>query len=389
MAKTLRELEREFADASEKARETFDVLNGKAGRGGLERDYNLAVKKNDREKIAKLKPMYDKAVAAYKAAQEAKDAARKELKSFKEEESKAKEKEVKDKVVKNTYDKALENLTVAESKISGYKGEENYITAYRAAEAAKKVADTAGVAVPALPPQKVTVPKVEEKKPEGKKETPEQMAATYSQFLDTLADPKNKQLLIDVQNDLIKKFNWKGKADGQWSTSFQDALRKVEETRLGLPTLLRTDIREFILKPTISTKGIVAGAGAGGPKTTVDTTKSIERMTQADIDAMINKNAQDLLGREITAEDKAADWYKTLNSGIKKMIESGTTYKTVATTRDGSSTGTRTITPGYSPEKAGQLIESTLRTADPESLARKERIDFVSWMFQNLGGRNG
>jgi hypothetical protein len=112
-------------------------------------------------------------------------------------------------------------------------------------------------------------------------------------------------------------------------------------------------------------------------------------MTQADIDAMINKSAQELLGREIVAEDKAADWYKTLNAGIKKMIESGTTYKTVSTTRDGSTSASRVITPGYSTEKAGQLIEKTLKTADPESLARKERIDFVSWMFQNLGGRNG
>ena len=388
MAKTLRELEKELADASEKARETFDVLNGTAGRGGLERDYNLAVKKGNKEQIAKLKPLYDKAVAAYRDAQNAKDAARRELNAFREEESKAKEKAIKDKVVKNSYDKALEDLTAAESKVSGYKGEENYIKAYQAAQAAKKAADDAGVAVPALPAQKITVPKVEEKKKEVKQETPEQATATYSQFLDTLADPKNKKLLVDVQKDLIKNFGWKGSADGNWSSSFQDALRRVEETRIGLPTSLRSDIRAFILKPTISTKDIVSG-GAGGPKTTVDTTKSIERMTQADIDAMINKNAQDLLGREITAEDKAADWYKTLNSGIKKMIESGTTYKTVATTRDGSSTGTRTITPGYSPEKAGQLIESTLRTADPESLARKERIDFVSWMFQNLGGRNG
>ena len=392
MADTLEQVRKKYDDVVRRTEEAYNkIYKTRTGRENLTLEGRLALAKrgDDKALANRLQAEFDTAQREYKKLQEEKNSLAKDLKAAEAEDKTAKEREIKSKSIRNAYNKALDNLRTAENNIGYYNGEAKYVEAYRAAEAAAKAAADAGVSVPALPPQKITVPKAEQKPKDVTDKATEETPATYSQFLDTLADPKNKKLLIDVQKDLIKNFGWKGTADGQWSASFQTALQKVEETRGALPTALRTDIRSFILKPTISTKDIVVGGGAGGPKTTTDVTKSIEKMTQADIDAMINKSAQDILGREIVAEDKTADWYKTLNAGIKKMIESGTTYKTTMTTRDGSSTGTRTITPGYSPEKAGQLIESTLKTADPESLARKERIDFVSWMFQNLGGRNG
>jgi hypothetical protein len=46
-------------------------------------------------------------------------------------------------------------------------------------------------------------------------------------------------------------------------------------------------------------------------------------------------------------------------------------------------------TPGFSKEQLAATAEKTIRQATPEDVARKERVDFTSWMFNTLGGRNG
>jgi hypothetical protein len=128
-----------------------------------------------------------------------------------------------------------------------------------------------------------------------------------------------------------------------------------------------------------------ATGGTGGTSTSIS--KSVEKMTQADIDSLINDSAQNILGREITMADKDASWYKSLNKAIQEMVDSGSVTKQTVT-KSGTATSYSTVTtPGYSREKATQLIESRLKSADPESLARKERVDFISWLNQNLGGR--
>jgi hypothetical protein len=68
------------------------------------------------------------------------------------------------------------------------------------------------------------------------------------------------------------------------------------------------------------------------------------------------------------------------------MAKEGTVTK-----YSGGGTGMQSnvTTPGYTPEKAAQTIESGLKQAAPTDLARKERVDFTSWMFQQLGGSNG
>lgn len=394
MADTLEQLRDQLRKVTEQTRKAYDAIHGygsgrglKGAGGNLEAKYTIA-KRDNSKYLPEIEAAYLAAQAEYKKFQEQKNKLTGQIKKLEAEEKKTKETEAKNKGIKNAYDKALAALKDAAVGIEFYGGEAKYKDAYKAAQAAKEAAEKAGLKVAELPKPIIAVPAP---KPGattgGTQENAQQQAATYSEFLDTLADPKNKKLLIEVQKDLIKNFGWKGQADGQWTTSFQSALQSVEQTRVGLPTSLRSDIRTFITKPTISTKGVIGGTGGTGG-TTTDVNRYVEKMTQADIDAMINTSAQSILGRELTMEDKGANWYKDLNSAIQKMIDAGTlTKRTTTTSGSGSSTSSTVSTPSYSTQKANQLIESTLKTADPQSLQRKERVDFMSWMLSNLGGR--
>lgn len=205
-------------------------------------------------------------------------------------------------------------------------------------------------------------------------------------LINTLADPKNKKLLIQAQKDLAKNFGYKGPTNGTWSFAFQEAVGKAEAQLNLLPEILRTkDLRAFIANPGVEgTAGGGAGGaggGAGGGSTTV---KTVTKITDAEIEEMVNKSALNLLGREINAEDKTANWYKSLAKAVKDMAKEGSVTK-----YSGGTNSVNVTTPGYTTEKAVQTIESGLKKAAPVDLARKERVDFTSWMFQQLGGSNG
>lgn len=202
---------------------------------------------------------------------------------------------------------------------------------------------------------------------------------TATDLINTLADPKNKKLLIAAQNDLKKNFGYKGPTDGTWSIAFQNAVGDASATLQSLPASLQTkDLRAFIANPGVQ---VTSAAAAGGP--TSKTQKSITNLTDAEIEDMVNKSALSLLGREINDADKTAAWYKSLAKTIKTMAKEGTITKT---NKSGTNT-TYETTPGYTPEKATQTIEAGLKQAAPVDLARKERVDFTSWMFDKLGGK--
>jgi len=203
---------------------------------------------------------------------------------------------------------------------------------------------------------------------------------TATDLINTLADPKNKKLLIAAQNDLKKNFGYKGPTDGTWSIAFQNAVGDAAATLQSLPASLQIkDLRAFIASPGVQ----VTSAAAGGP--TSKTQKSITNLTDAEIQDMVNKSALSLLGREISDVDKTTAWYKSLTNTIKTMAKEGTITKT---NKSGTNT-TYETTPGYTAEKATQAIETGLKQAAPVDLARKERVDFTSWMFKQLGGSNG
>lgn len=391
MADTVEQLRSKLDEASRKAKAAYRAIHFSESfnKSSLEQQYNFA-KQNNTKDLQQIEQKYIKAQEEYAKLQKTVDDLNSQIKAAEKAATESKAKTKSQDAAKAAYSKALKDLSDAEKFINTYGGDKKYTDAYNAAKNAFDAASKAGVmGLQVLPQQKIPV--LDLKKDTtgtGKDQKQQQTPATYTEFLDILADPKNKQQLIDVQKNLIKNFGWNGKADGQWTVSFQNALQNIEQARIGLPKSLQSDLRSFIVKPTISIQGIIGKGGAGGgTTTTTDVTKSVEKMTQADIDALINKNAQDILGRELTAQDKASGWYKNLNDGIQKMINEGTTYKDVTTRGAAGSTTSRVITPGFTQEKAGQMIQSTLKTADPESLARKERVDFMSWMFNNLGGR--
>ena len=401
MAKTLKELEAEFESVTKLTKEAYDdIYSRSSGRGfkgagsSLDEKYKIAVRdyRNNPDKINKeildaLKPEWEKRQGAYKKYQEQKNSLQKELKAAQKEADKTKKKEAGQKLAISGYQKALDKLNDAELELGTYNGDTKYIQAYREAQAAFENAKDSGATPKPLPKPKITVPTPKEKEKKTKGEVEEQPEITnLDEFRNVLADPKNKQLLIDIQKDLIKNFGWTGKADGRYGLSFQDALDKAAESRDRLPISLRgKDLRAFIKNPgdvDLGT-GLGAGGAVSGPVTTTRT--DIDRMTKGQIASDIDERAQKVLERELTAEDKQQDWYKDLVGSIKKMVEKGVISKTT-TSATGKNVKDIRI-PGFAQEDINALIDRRLKMADPESLARKERIDFYTWMNTALGDR--
>lgn len=141
----------------------------------------------------------------------------------------------------------------------------------------------------------------------------------YTQFRDTLADPANKQLLIDVQKDLKKNFSgiYKGGTGGltDWVKT-QAAIEDIYTKRGGLPTSLRgTDLRTFIASPTVPGFGSSSGS-------TPTTSLQVSDPTKA---AGLIKSAFDSIkiGRDPTPEE-IAQLTKDLN-----LAERKNPYKTI------------------------------------------------------------
>jgi len=119
--------------------------------------------------------------------------------------------------------------------------------------------------------------------------------------------------------------------------------------------------------------------------------RRIYQYTDADKQKMIDDVSVTLRGQGITDADKSAKWYKDLKKSIDNMISTGT----LSTTKEVFNPVTKKMenriitTPGFSAEKAAATAEKAIRQATPEDVARKERVDFTSWMFGTLGGSNG
>lgn len=134
---------------------------------------------------------------------------------------------------------------------------------------------------------------------------PEEAAAQaevkITEFINTLADPKNVEILKQVQTDLAK-FGWTGGATGQYTIPFQAALIKVYQNRGQLPKNLQfADLRTFIAKADPALIGVAAG-GPSGPAPVVPQT-TISNATQAA--AYANEAVKSLVSRDATAEEIA------------------------------------------------------------------------------------
>lgn len=114
-------------------------------------------------------------------------------------------------------------------------------------------------------------------------------------------------------------------------------------------------------------------------------TRQVYKYTPSQISTMIDESAKAIAGRTLDDADKQTQWYKDLTKAINGMIQSGTTTKT--TTKGGFKV--IETTPSGSQEQIKTLASQTVGQQLTEDVARKERVDFTSWMFKNLGVSNG
>ena len=194
-------------------------------------------------------------------------------------------------------------------------------------------------------------------------------------------DPKERLAL----SKLLKNAGYLKTASSKYNKKLGDAYREAannfqaESVRTARPTLTLT---EFL------TENVQAGTGDGAPNIP---SRSIYQYTDADRQKMIDDVSVTLRGQGITEADKAADWYKGLRKSIDKMISTGTlqSSKKVRNPKTGQLETQIISTPGFSQEQAAATAEKAIRQATPEDVARKERVDFTSWMLGTLGGSNG
>lgn len=191
-----------------------------------------------------------------------------------------------------------------------------------------------------------------------------------------------------LAKELNKVYGSKLPVDGEWSPDLITAYQKMLQDRLthSLSFGKNESTAEFL---RVADKSGVY-RGKGGKTSTTDTDVTVTRKTAGQIDVDINEIAVKVLGRSISEEDKGEDWYVNLVNSINKMYEKGTKTVTNKTSisGDGSTvSGTkRVVTPSVAEADIDALIERRLRKNNSESVGRKERLDFVSWMNKALGG---
>ena len=201
----------------------------------------------------------------------------------------------------------------------------------------------------------------------------------------------NVEKIKKLQQALKDAKVYKGPVNGVFNADLLlSASQKAEEKLDQYESLGITFADRFEGYSELAKRGDVGEDGLGLKKADLPS-RQIYEYTQADRQKMIDDVSVTLRGQGITDADKSAKWYKDLKKSIDNMISTGT----LSTTKDVFNPKTkkmesRTIsTPGFSQEQVAATAEKAIRQATPEDVARKERVDFTSWMFGTLGGSNG
>ena len=208
-----------------------------------------------------------------------------------------------------------------------------------------------------------------------------QSVATDPYAVDVLNMPPKTRLAL---SKLLKDAGYLRTASSKYNKKLADAYivasqdYATEKARTGRPTLT---ISDFLIENVQAPTG--TGAGPNLPS------RSIYKYTEADRVKMLDEVSQTLRGQGITEEDKSAKWYKDLKKSIDNMIATGTvsTSQKVYNPKTKKTEVQTVSTPGFSQEQVAATAEKAIRKATPEDVARKERVDFTSWMFSALGGK--
>jgi len=365
--KTLEELRIEFSKISRENQAAYDAFNQRGytsdGRS-LKVAYATAVRDKDEKEIAILKPLLEAAQTKYKETQTRKNELNKQIKAAEKVEKQTKTKEKTVAAAADTYKTALDKLATAEIGLSGYKGEENYKTAYTEARNAYQAAVDAGK-VPAtpLPEAKIIVP-VAEKTPDVKVdangkpiETP--LEPTIGEILNTLADPANNTNLVNVQKDLKANFSkfYKGGTGGiaDWAST-QDAITNILNERSKLPASLKdVDFITFIKDPKNAQLIVTSGTGTGNVPTAI-----ISDPTEAAY--YVRSTFKSVLQRDPT-EDEIAKYSNILNKAQRKNLK-----KTV----NGVTTGGLGSPSEFLTQEIQKLPEFTTKKKDKDALVTQD-----------------
>jgi hypothetical protein len=396
MAKTIQQLEDELAKVSGDTRRAYDILHGTEGSfdPGLLRQLESAketLKKKGLFESAKLEaetaiktlePKIRAAEAKYKNFQDQKNALNKELKAFKTAEQTKKVNAATAKGAANVYTNALDELGKADLGLEGYKGNDKYIDAYRKAQEAYNALTKSGVTPNvALPEPKIVIPVVEEKTALGPDGKPVK-EPTITEFIATITDPKNKQLLIDVQKDLAKNFGYKGPVNGSPSKDFMPALQKAYTDRAGLPEAWRgTDFRSFLASPSVEGTAGTGTSGKYDPYGTLavwDKTKTKSELTTLFSNLGIDRDPTD---KEVNGI------YAQLDKKQKEQKATVTKYKMINGVR------TAVTTPGFSQaEFITDLVKGTQEYKDivDKKAKQEESKNLVAAQtLQSTASKNG
>lgn len=393
MAKTVKQLQAEYAAISEENRKAYDELKG-SGTGiySWQNRYDLLIGKSDlsdkeKAELERLKPRYEKAAAAYKKTQEAKNALKKELEAAKKAESSAKESAAKEKSAKSAYDKAKKDFdrAAAEQAAGGYKADEKYIAAYQTLETARGEYVKAGGKAPELPAPKVAIPSPQgETGGEGGTGEQGPGITSYSDALNYLTDPANKEALIQAQK-FLTKFGYKGNTKGEPDLSFASILNKASEEYRSLPAAWKpASLLDYIANP-LGAGATGTGVGGGGPQTTLYPDITNEQ----DGKITINKYFQDNFGRDATPEEFKAAYADVVkqqkNNPRKQVVTINSKGQKVVSYTGG--TNTEQILNNYVSKNSKLKQEAaTYEASDAKVLQRQKDKKLYDAELAKLGG---
>lgn len=309
--KTIAQLESELVTVSKQTKDAYEILKG---RNGLYKRLGIAqntlkkkgllpgVKEQTQAEIKALESQIQSAESEYKRFQTQKNALNKQLKDTKKSEEQTKVKKATAKGAGNVYQQALTDLKNAELGLQGYKGDTKYQEAYRKAQAAYDAAVASGLTPIQLGPPRIVVPPVETKEDTATGKVDDTKTDSLSDFIGTLANPANSSIILAVQQDLAKNFNYKGPVDGLYSLTLQNAINTISTSRASLPKNLQgTDFRTFLAdKNSAQLLGISAtGAKGGSGGTSIANYISDPTAAAATVNTVVSR----LLGREATSKE--------------------------------------------------------------------------------------
>jgi hypothetical protein len=111
--------------------------------------------------------------------------------------------------------------------------------------------------------------------------------------------------------------------------------------------------------------------------------RSIQKIDPIVIKDFVSGIYEKTLGRTAT-EDEKTEWY----SKLKPTIEGGTVTETkkVRNKKTGKMENVSITTPGFNQQATQISIQEKLKEANPDDYDRQKRMDFSTWLSQNVAG---